>query len=560
MRDPDMVWLSSATPDETHGQGNGETIARLSRVEGQLRRLLRINKRLNGETRLPKLLELVIDTVIELTDAERGLLLLEDDAGVLQVRVARNIDQQTLEGEALAFSRSIAQRVAAAGKAVVTLDASGDPRFREAVSVSDLHLRSVLAVPLTVKGRVAGTIYVDHRVRRGAFRDEDVALVSDFAEQAALALENTRLLQELRRREHEVEGLNRKLAAELELRKEELRGLQVELRENREALSLRYDYGSIVGRAPAMLEVFRLLDRLTDTKLPVVIQGESGTGKELVARALHFNGPRRAQPFVGENCAALPETLLESTLFGYVRGAFTGADHDRRGLFEVADGGTLFLDEVGEMSPALQGKLLRVLQEGEFRRVGSEKVRKVDVRIVAATNRDLARMVQENRFRQDLFYRLSVARISLPPLRERREDIPAMVRHLLEKHRGDKPPRTIDTGALVALSAYHWPGNVRELENEILRASAFAADRVGVGDLSPHIASALSRRAESGPDLPDELALRPRVEALERALIQQALERHGGNQTRAADTLGLSRFGLQKKLQRYGIPARDHQN
>jgi len=557
MRDSDVSWVATATFDH----GNAETIARLSRVEAQLRRLLRINKRLNGETRLPKLLELIVDTVIELTDAERGLLLLEDEEGVLQVRVARNIDQETLAGEALSFSRSIAEQVRKAGKALVTLDAAGDPRFREAVSVSDLHLRSVLAVPLAVKGRVVGTIYVDHRVRRGVFQDEDVSLVSDFAEQAALALENARLLQELRRREREVETLNQKLAAELEVRKEELRGLEVELRESREALSLRYDYAAIVGRTPKMLEVFRLLDRLTDTQLPVVIQGESGTGKELIARALHFNGPRRSQAFVSENCAALPETLLESTLFGYVRGAFTGADQDRRGLFELADNGTLFLDEVGEMSPALQGKLLRVLQEGEFRRVGSEKVRKVNVRVVAATNRDLARMVQEGKFRQDLFYRLSVARIHLPPLRERREDIPAIVRHLLEKHRGENGPRTVDAAALVALTAYDWPGNVRELENEILRATAFAGDRIAVADLSPHIASAfVTRRSGEGANPADELALKPRVEALERALIQQALERHGGNQTRAAESLGLSRFGLQKKLSRYGLQAREHHN
>ena len=195
---------------------------------------------------------------------------------------------------------------------------------------------------------------------------------------------------ELRRRERQVEALNRRLEVELAARNEELSGIKQELRDNREALAVRYDYRNIVGRTPRMLDLFRLLDRITDTTLPVVIQGESGTGKELVARAIHANGPRRDRPFVGENCAAIPETLLESTLFGYVRGAFTGAEHDTRGLFEVADGGTLFLDEVGEMSPGMQGKLLRVLQEGELRRVGSERTRKVDVRILAATNRDLA--------------------------------------------------------------------------------------------------------------------------------------------------------------------------
>ena len=407
--------------------------ARALAAEGRLRRLLRINKRLNSELRLPRLLEMIVDTVIELTDAERGFLLLEDEAGQLEVKVARNIDQRTLETAEFELSRSIAHQAAAGGEPIVTIDAAGDARFREALSVSDLHLRSVLAVPLSIKGRVAGTIYVDHRLRKGAFDQEDVRLVLDFAEQAAIALENARLLAELRRRERQVEALNRRLEVELAARREELTGIKQELRENREALAVRYDYRNIIGRTPRMLDLFRLLDRITDTTLPVVIQGESGTGKELVARAIHSNGPRRDRPFVGENCAAIPETLLESTLFGYVRGAFTGAERDTRGLFEVADGGTLFLDEVGEMSPGMQGKLLRVLQQGELRRVGSERTRKVDVRILAATNRDLARMVEEGKFRRDLFFRLNVAQIALPPLRDRRDDIPLMVEHFLAK-------------------------------------------------------------------------------------------------------------------------------
>ena len=384
-QDPDTVWLSPGGA----GAADGALAARAQAAEARLRRLLRINKRLNSELRLPRLLEMILDTVIELTDAERGFLLLEDDTGELQVKAARNIDQRTLETDELALSRSIARQAAAGGEPVVTIDAAGDDRFRQALSVSDLHLRSVLAVPLLIKGRAAGTIYVDHRLRKGAFDQDDVRLVLDFAEQAAIAIENARLLAELRRRERQIEALNRRLEAELAVRREEISGIKIELRENREALAVRYDYRNIVGRTPKMLELFRLIDRITDTTLPVVIQGESGTGKELVARALHANGPRRDRPFVGENCAAIPETLLESTLFGYVRGAFTGAEHDTRGLFEVADGGTLFLDEVGEMSPAMQGKLLRVLQEGELRRVGSERTRKVDVRIVAATNRDL---------------------------------------------------------------------------------------------------------------------------------------------------------------------------
>jgi serine/threonine-protein kinase PknK len=549
-QDPDAAWLmgSAATG------GDAALAARALAAEGQLRRLLRINKRLNSEQRLPRLLELIVDTVIELTDAERGFLLLDDDSGAgLQVKVARNIDQQTLGTAAFELSRSIAQQAAAGGQPIVTIDAAGDARFREALSVSDLHLRSVLAVPLSVKGKVVGTIYVDHRLRKGAFDQDDVRHVLDFAEQAAIALENARLLAELRRRERQVEALNRRLETELAARREELSGMKQELRDNREALAVRYDYRNIVGRTPRMLDLFRLLDRITDTTLPVVIQGESGTGKELVARAIHSNGPRRERPFVGENCAAIAETLLESTLFGYVRGAFTGAERDNKGLFEIADGGTLFLDEVGEMSPAMQGKLLRVLQEGELRRVGSERTRKVDVRIVAATNRDLARMVDDGTFRRDLFFRLNVATIALPPLRDRREDIPLMVEHFLAKSAaatGRKTPKPIDPAALTRLCAYRWPGNVRELENELARAEALSGERITADDLSPHVAATGDPGSVSIGD-PDSLMLKPRVERLERALLREALGRAANNQTKAAELLGLSRFGLQKKLKRY---------
>jgi transcriptional regulator with GAF, ATPase, and Fis domain len=547
--DPDVPAAPAAAPPAALSA----LVDRAGRAENRLRRLIRINKRLNSELRLHRVLETIVDTVIELTDAERGFLLLKDAGGELQVKVARNIEQSSLDTPELALSRSIAKQAADRGEPVITVDAAGDDRFRQALSVTDLHLRSVLAVPLAVKGNVVGTIYVDHRLRKGVFDDEDVALVLDFAEQGAIAIENARLLAELRRRERQVDGLNKRLERDLQARHEELSDVRQELKESREAAALRYDYRQIVGRTPRMLELFRLLDRVTDTSLPVVIQGESGTGKELVARAIHFNGPRRERPFVSENCAAIPETLLESTLFGYVRGAFTGADRDTRGLFAVADGGTLFLDEVGEMSPAMQGKLLRVLQEGEFRRVGGERPQKVDVRIVVATNKDLQRMVAEGKFRQDLFFRLSVVRLTLPPLRERREDIPLLVEAFLQHfaRAASGPAKGVDPAALARLVGYRWPGNVRELENEIQRAAAFAGARISVDDLSPHVAA--GAEGATSDDGPDSLLLKPRIERLERSHIREALTQHGGNQTRAADALGLSRFGLQKKLRRYGI-------
>jgi transcriptional regulator with GAF, ATPase, and Fis domain/Tfp pilus assembly protein PilF len=519
---------------------------------GPFRRLLAINKRLNSELRLSRLLELILDTVIELTSAERGFILLADEGGELKVSLARNIDQKTLESGEASFSRSIAERAAREATPIVTLDAAGDERFEAALSVSHLKLRSVIAVPLAVKGRVVGCVYADHRLRAAAFGDADVQLVCDLAEQAAIAIENARLLEDNEAKRKEVTALAHELEKKVADQALELGELHREVRSSRAALAVRYDYEKLVGRTPRMLELFRLLDRVTDTALPVVIYGESGTGKELVARALHHNGPRREKPFVSESCAAIPETLLEAALFGHVRGAFTGADSERRGLFEIAHGGTLFLDEVGEMPASMQVKLLRVLQTGEFRRVGGERTLKVDVRLLVASNRDLGRLVEEGRFREDLYYRLNVVRVALPPLRERRDDVPLLVEHFLRKHAGDsgQPPRKIARAALLKLIGYRWPGNVRELENEVLRAASLGGEVLGVGDLSPQVAAG---EPEAAVDSPDDLTLKTRVERLERTLLKEALGRSSGNQSQAARLLGLSRFGLQKKLKRYRL-------
>lgn len=529
-------------------------VERAARAEERLRRLQRINKRLNSDLRLARVLEAVIDTAIEMTDAERGFLLLKDGSGDLVVKVARNIDQTTLDAPDFVLSRSIAKQAAETGQPVVTVDAAGDRRFREAASVSDLHLRSVLAVPLSVKGNVVGTIYVDHRLRKGVFDDQAQAMVIDFAEQGAIAIENARLLSELRRRETQVQALNRRLEHELHVQEQALQGVREELKESRQVAALRYDYRQIVGQTPRMLDLFHLLDRVTDTALSVVIEGESGTGKELVARAIHFNGPRRDRPFVSENCAAIPETLLESALFGHVKGAFTGADREARGLFAVADGGTLFLDEVADMSPAMQGKLLRVLQDGEFHRVGGERLQKVNVRVLVATNKNLERLVEQGKFRQDLFFRVSVVRLVLPPLRDRSEDIPLLVQHFMQKaaSASGTATKSVDASALTKLCCYRWPGNVRELENEITRAAAFSGPVVTVADLSPQVRAG-SDPTDSLADERDGMRLRPRVERLERTLIREAMTKCDGNQTKASKALGLSRYGLQKKLRRYRI-------
>ena len=515
----------------------------------RLPRILALAKRLNSELRLDHLLDDVIDAMIELTLAERGFLLL-GPPGKLQIRVARNIDQRALDGTELALSRSIAERAAAAGEPVVTIDAATDERFGAAASVSALRLRSVLAVPLVAAGRPIGCVYVDHRVRRGVFSDDDVALVCDLADVAAIALENARLAEENTTRAAEVTALATRLEAELADKSLELGAVRAALGDDGPALRHRYD--DLIGRSPRMLELLRVCDRASASALPVFIHGESGTGKELVARALHAHGPRAGRAFVPVNCGAVPDALLEPELFGHERGAFTGADRERRGLFEVADGGTLFLDEIGDTSPAMQVKLLRALQSGEIRRVGGDRARTVDVRIVAASHQDLSELVRLGRFREDLYYRLHVIRLDVPALRDRAADIPVLAQHILERHahRIGRPTPRLHRDALARLLAHPWPGNVRELENELARAVALGGATIGLADLSPAIAAA---DPQAPPIADDDLSLKPRVERLERSLIADALARARGNQTVAARTLGLSRFGLQKKLKRYGL-------
>ncbi|RKY65066.1 MAG: hypothetical protein DRP99_00905 [Candidatus Latescibacterota bacterium] len=298
------------------------------------------------------------------------------------------------------------------------------------------------------------------------------------------------------------------------------------------------------GRSPAMRKVLELIDKVAPTDATVLVLGESGTGKELVARRIHHTSPRRDKPLVAVHCATFPENLLESELFGYERGAFTGATRRKVGHFEYADGGTIFLDEVGELPASVQAKLLRFLQERQFTRLGGVEPVRVDVRVIAATNRDLEREVREGRFREDLFYRLNVFPIELPPLRERREDIPLLVEHFLRQR--NRPPDVISPEAMEALLAYDWPGNVRELENVIERALILA----GEGRITPDLLPFGRPKAGAKVELPDEGV---NLEEVERELIIQALEKAGWNKAKAAKLLGITRRRLYSRMEALGI-------
>jgi transcriptional regulator with PAS, ATPase and Fis domain len=306
----------------------------------------------------------------------------------------------------------------------------------------------------------------------------------------------------------------------------------------------------LIGASPAMEAVYRLTRKVARTNASVLLLGETGSGKEMIATAIHRLSLRASGPFVRVNCGALSESLLESELFGHVRGAFTGADRDRRGLFEVADGGTLLLDEIADTSAAMQAKLLRVLQDGMIRRVGDTNTRQVDVRVIAATQHPLGELVAAGRFREDLRFRLEVIAIAVPPLRDRDGDLPLLIDQLLARLAPGRPAPRLTRAALRALGQHRWPGNVRELENALARGGALGGDVIDVADLPEAIASAAGRPEPVKPAAGDDLRLKPALAATEQAYITAAMARTKGNQTVAARLLGLSRFGLQKKLRR----------
>jgi DNA-binding NtrC family response regulator len=338
----------------------------------------------------------------------------------------------------------------------------------------------------------------------------------------------------------------------------ERRSLKNEVSNLRREVGERYAPQSLVAASPAMRRIVELIGVVSATDSAVLIQGESGTGKELVARSIHFRGARAGRPFIAINCAALPESLLESELFGYVKGAFTGASADRKGLFEEASSGTLLLDEIGDMPLLLQGKLLRVLQEGEIRRVGSAAVRRVDVRILASTNRNLADLIREAKFREDLFYRLNVIPLTIPPLRERREDIVPLCGHFLAQYtrKLGRQPQGLAPEALEMVMGYDWPGNIRELENVIARAVTLSTSPV-ISLEEFKIIFSLGRLSAPQPAAAPAAPAGVTMEGAEKDTIMNALREADGNQTRAAQALGMGRNTLWRKMKKYGIGPRE---
>jgi Nif-specific regulatory protein len=425
-------------------------------------------------------------------------------------------------------SRAVVRRVQRDKAAVLVSNA---PQDLGTESVMKAQIVSILGVPLWEGDTIRGVIQCDNREGKGFFVEQDLELMMVLAGQATLAIENARLVQRLR------------------LAEEKLRG-EVKYLKGREE---KRRFANIIGESSAMKDVFRQVEKVIDTRATVCIEGETGTGKEVIASAIHYQGRRREKLFVAQNCAAVPENLLESELFGHKKGSFTGADHDKKGLFEIADGGTLFLDEIGEMSLGLQAKLLRVLQEGEIRPVGATTSRAVDVRILCATNRSLEKEVEKGTFRQDLFYRLRVFPLRLPALRERREDVPLLVEHFLRKYTAEmnKPVAGVTPEALDQLSAYGWPGNIRELENEVQRL-VIQCDPEGF--ITPDLLAPAVRKVEGllGRIAPKKGTLKDMMEEVERWLLHEALRDHQGNKTKTAETLGITREGLHKKLAKYG--------
>ncbi len=500
-------------------------------------KLYKASKRMGASLELRAVVESACSAILELLPTATNISFLLDQRtpspGLSSPRARDlvsfwSVDREGNQVTGERPSRQVISRVMAQNVAVVICD-TGD--IAPSQSIIRAKISSVMGVPLMVGERIVGLVQVDNRSSQGVFNQNDLECVVVLAQQIALALENARLFQRVKLAEQRLQGENTFLKR----------------KEGRE-------FENIIGESPSMKKVFNLVDRVVDTSATVLVTGETGTGKELIARAIHQRSGRADKLFVAQNCSALPESLLESELFGHRRGAFTGADSDKKGLFELAHGGTIFLDEIGETTGALQAKLLRVLQESEIRPVGAMYPKRIDVRVIAATNRNLEKEVEEGRFREDLYYRLNVFPIHLPPLRERREDIPLLAEYYLEKfcRAFNRPLLTLGPESLSALQTYRWPGNIRELQNEVQRVviHGVTGDLILPENLAPRFtqASSIVRRIN-----PAKGGLKKMMEEVERWILTETLREHDNNKTQAAATLKITREGLHKKLSRYGL-------
>ncbi len=465
-----------------------------------------------------ELLENILSIALEQLSAERGFILLEDkdEPQELAPKAARNIDSVNIADQAQ-ISHSTIEKVKSTRQPILSFDTLSDEHFDATRSIMMHRIRSIACAPLVHKDEVLGVIYIDSQNEKARFTRQSLAFLQAFANQAAIALQNARLMA--------------RLQEENSLLKEEFHRL--------------YAFKEIIGKSKAMDRVFQMMGKVLNNDATVLITGPTGTGKELIARAIHFNGLRKDKPFVPVNCGAIPENLIESELFGHKKGAFTGAVQDKKGLIEMAHGGTLFLDEIGELPLNTQVKLLRFLQDGQLTPVGDVRSRQIDARIIAATNRDLLKAIDDGVFREDLYYRINVIHIPAPPLSERRKDIPLLAKHFSKKaaKRFNQKPPGLTTAAVDALMQYAWPGNVRELENTIERAVVMDSDGViDVDDL------ALPQARSNGG-----IAAGMTLEAISKELLTKTLKAVDGNKTRAAEMMGVSLRWIHYKLKEWNI-------
>jgi transcriptional regulator with GAF, ATPase, and Fis domain len=482
-----------------------------SEIAGMMK-LSDFNRRLLEIRAIPDQIEALLDAVIEVVHANKGFVILLRD-GDPEIAAARNVDRETIPDAVTQLSDSILRRCIDTRQPLIVSDAVNDTMFNSSASVLNLQLSSVMVAPLIAQGQLLGLIYVGNDNVVNLFEQASLEVLTVFAGQASLIMQNAILLNQLTTDRD-------RFAGELEAQR----------------------FGDIIGTCPSLQQVFRRVEKVAAADISVLITGETGTGKELFARELHRRSNRSEGPFIVVNCGAIPENLMESELFGHVRGAFTGAVSTRQGSFQAADGGTLFLDEIGEMPLALQVKLLRALQERVVVKVGDTKPQSVDIRVLAATNRDLEVAIKEGAFREDLYYRLNVVNLQLPPLRERGDDVSILAKFLLKKYTAEfgGAVKGFTPKALEAMHHYDWPGNVRQLENRIKKAIVLADKTlIGPDDL------------DLGDD--QQRAVIPLTEAREdftRQYILEVLERNGGNRTRTARDLGVDPRTVFRYLER----------